>query len=371
MSWTDRFVSSTAAGGDGLLITTPWTLAEAIANAAAGMRFNVAAGTYANTTTSRTFNVAGTAIAPIMWEGYSVTPGDICGRAGIPANNALTKPVISFTTGQLVASGALQVFSGLDIQSACTTANGAVASTGASIRWHRCRFANTASNSAARAFTSTGTVVATSCYFSATTTADTCARFQSNFLAVGCSTRGGIIGSFGNGIGTWYGCAIDSPTTSGFNVGNGQPWIINCSVYNCTSGVTSTSATAFAQITNSTFSTCTNGVNQSAGTNSSAMSVRNCQFFNVTNPIVGVQECATAADDLYVQQGNVTLTADPFANAAAHDFTLTGAGARGAGIPGAFENETYSARTDAGAVGGFISPPGAGLKRFNPTYGAG
>lgn len=359
MAWTDRYVASDASGGDGLLITTPWTLAEAIANEAAGMRLNVKAGTYANTTTSRTFAAVGTATAPILWEGYSVTPGDICGRAGLPANNALAKPVISFTTGQLIVSGAFHRMVGLDITSACVSAPGAVNASGVGVKFHRCRVTNTAANSAAAAIKFNGTnCIATSCYFSATTTA---ASVYANGAAgshlQGCTFRGGIVGVlFQNSQGLIQNCVAKGYTTTGFDLGNSLvnntcP-LIACSAYGGTNGVLIGSASSIAKIVNCVFSTCTNGVNQSAGTNGSGVVVQNCAFYSVTNPVVGVQECATAADDLYVQQGNVTLTADPFVNAAGHDFSLNPASAaRGAGIPGAFENESYVAYTDAGAVG--------------------
>ena len=351
MAWTDRFVASDASGGDGLLITTPWTLAEAIANAAAGMRFNVKAGTYANTTTTLTMNVAGTAIAPIMWEGYSVTPGDICGRAGVTANNSLTKPAITFTTGQLIVSGGFQRFAGLNITSAFVGgATGTVSST-SNEKFFRCRITNTGAHANARAITATNNSYFESCYFSATATAATVCSFGGG-LVVGCVARGGIISYTSTSATDYFGCVADSPTTTGYSTAAQAVTLTNCSAYGGTNGALCTSATINLAATNCVFSTCTNGVNQSAGTNSVNTNVTRCQFYSVTNPIVGVQENATAADDLYVQQGNVTLTADPFVNAAAHDFSLNPASAaRGAGIPGAFENETYTAVTDAGAVG--------------------
>src|SRR3954447_7437305 len=105
MAWTERYVRSDAAGGgDGTTNTNSgangaWTLAEAVANEAAGMRINVRAGTYASTTTSRTFAAAGTTTAPIWWRGFNSTPGDI------DSDPTLTKPSLTFTTGQLSITG--------------------------------------------------------------------------------------------------------------------------------------------------------------------------------------------------------------------------------------------------------------------------
>lgn len=353
MAWTTRYVSELGGGAhDGTTEADAYTFAEAIAAEAAGMRFNVK-GAAANTTTSRTFAAVGTATAPILWEGYVNTPGDICGRVGVAANNALTKPVISFTTGQLVVSGTHHKLAGLDVTSAYVAgATGTISSTAGNFSILRCRVTNTGAHANARAFTGSTNVSMLLCYFSATATAATVVSLQGT--AVGCTARGGIISfTFGGATPEAFMCVADSPTTTGFSIGTtGSGIIQNCSAYNCTNGILGTSATAFVNVVNGIFSTCTNGVNQSAGTNSSAFKVYGCSFYACTNPIVGVQECATAADDLFVQQGNAVLTVDPFVNAAGHDFTLNPASAaRGAGIPGAFENEAYAAYTDAGAVG--------------------
>src|SRR5512138_3864162 len=87
MAWTERYVRSDAAGGgDGTTDAASgangsWTLAEAITNEAAGMRINIKAGTYTNTTTDRTFAAVGTTTAPIWLRGYKATAGDMDGES--------------------------------------------------------------------------------------------------------------------------------------------------------------------------------------------------------------------------------------------------------------------------------------------------
>src|SRR3954469_22755033 len=100
MAWTERYVRSDAAGsGDGTTNTNSggtgaFTLAEAITHSTTntGIRYNVKAGTFANTTTSRTFSGAGTTTAPNWWRGFNATIGDI------DTDNTLTKPAWTFTT---------------------------------------------------------------------------------------------------------------------------------------------------------------------------------------------------------------------------------------------------------------------------------
>lgn len=71
----DRYVTSTAAGGGDGSASTPWTIVEAQAGAAAGDVVHVKAGTYTLAASFTPAN-AGTQRAPIVWRGYTTTPGD-------------------------------------------------------------------------------------------------------------------------------------------------------------------------------------------------------------------------------------------------------------------------------------------------------
>lgn len=76
MALTERYVSSLAAGGGSGTEGSPWTFAEAVSNYAAGDRINIKAdGTY-TFTASVTFTTAATDTAPVVWRGYGTTPGD-------------------------------------------------------------------------------------------------------------------------------------------------------------------------------------------------------------------------------------------------------------------------------------------------------
>lgn len=75
MAFTERYVTATATGGGNGSLGNPWTIQEAAAAAVAGDRINVKAGTYALTSTFSPAN-NGTPTNPIEWRGYTATPGD-------------------------------------------------------------------------------------------------------------------------------------------------------------------------------------------------------------------------------------------------------------------------------------------------------
>src|SRR5262249_38755048 len=66
-------------------------------------RINVKAGTYANTTTNRTFAQGGAATTPLLWRGYKTSIGDQAENNVAVAGTDI--PTWTFTTGQVTVSG--------------------------------------------------------------------------------------------------------------------------------------------------------------------------------------------------------------------------------------------------------------------------
>ena len=82
MALTEKYVTSSASGGDGS-VGSPWTLAEAFANAAAGTIVYVKTGTY-TIASSLSFTNTPTVAAPIILRGYDTVTND--GFMGRDAN---------------------------------------------------------------------------------------------------------------------------------------------------------------------------------------------------------------------------------------------------------------------------------------------
>lgn len=100
MAITERYVTADSDGGDGTE-GNPWTLTEAFANAAAGDRVNIKAGTYSRTTTDTLLvGRAGNVERPTIFRGYNATIGDLdtIGRTnGASALITTNYPVISYS----------------------------------------------------------------------------------------------------------------------------------------------------------------------------------------------------------------------------------------------------------------------------------
>ncbi len=75
MAFAERYVTAAAGGGGDGSSGDPWTLAEAGAAAVAGDRVNIAADTYVLAASFSPSN-DGTNALPIVWRGFTTTPGD-------------------------------------------------------------------------------------------------------------------------------------------------------------------------------------------------------------------------------------------------------------------------------------------------------
>lgn len=360
MAWTERYVRADAAGGGNGTTDTnsgangAWTLAEAIASAAAGQRINIRAGTYANTTTSRSFSVTGTTTSPVWWRGFNTTPGD---RDSDPS---LTPPAITFTTGLCTFGGAHQIFSHLDISGQNTGRQLSV--TGANLKINRCRVENTNAASGSQAVTNStnGTNVFTRCWFKATSSATRV--FQNGVVAdfIGCTFTGGGVGIDSTAALRLILCTFRATGSHGFQaITTGSiAEIINCTFRGCGGdGIRfDVLPTSFCVVMNSLFASITGtAINNNTGTNTNVVSrIGNAFYGNGANEAgfgdsPSLQE-VTEASDPHTSSTNLSL--------------VSGASSKAGGQPGLFENESYTSYLDVGAVQRQEAGAGGGQRRI-------
>lgn len=360
MAFTDYYVSVAGDGNhDGTAEAHAWTLAEAIAaNPAAGSRINVKAGTYANTTTTRTFDDVGSTTAPIWWRGYHTTKGDL--DDGTHARVAGTDmPEITFTTGYVNITGAHQIFSNLHVSGAATAGNGQIYLNAGNITLLRCRSINTAANTAGYAVhaanTSPNYIIG--CYFESNAAANRVVSLTITSYLHGCSVRGGIVGIFISSRSSALFNTVHNPATTGIST-SVEGVVFGNSIYGAgTDGikVTTVAATGCYIANNIIANSGALGINQSTGADTNITRIFNNDFYsNATNPIDGFTEQADdLTGDLNIALFHKSETASPWTDVtdSTYNFSLAGtAVARNGGYPGAFENESYKGYLDCGAV---------------------
>lgn len=311
-------------------------------------------------TASRTFALVGTTTAPLWFSGYNTNPGDLDNDT----TNTLAKPVWTLNSGVfLTPTGNYQVWSGLSVVG---NRSGSifVPTAAQGCYFSRLRVENTSSNAAAIAVTNTSDGVFAWCYFKTPATATTTgvvAVSNSRGRFLGCVfDTGGVAGA---NVTTsdilFYACLFLNNTGAGILSSTGAFHAINCTFYGATvdgikvTGAPSTTGTVvvgclFSGLNGSTATT--NGINNASGTNT-ALLFRACNdYYNVTNPEVGLGDSPaffgqTDSNPAVVSASNLTPVAT--SNALIH------------GFPGIFENETFSGYTNIGAVQNHPPPFGA------------
>lgn len=366
MAWSDHYVTDSGSDtyANSTNISTPCSLATAIANYAAGDRINIKAGTY-TLAGAITFATAGTSTAPVWWRGYKTTPGDLdtAGGSRIPVTD-LPKIDADTATDQVIVTANYQTFSNINITSVCTSAGGALScSSGAGIRFIRCSILNTAANSGARAVSTGTSNVFLGCYFQATTTAGYCVYAANEATIYGCQFVGGATSIYrNNGLGgTVAFCTASGFTTAFYENDNGTitSRFYNCTIYGggATSGflVSASLTSGYITIVNCIIGGVVNGINNSSGVDTFNILSVNNQFYDCTNNLVGITEGATVGADYLAALFNFDNDTDPWVNKATANFNLsTGAAACSTAYPGAFDSPNGTAimtgYPDIGAV---------------------
>lgn len=150
MAYTERYVTSAAAGGGDGSSGSPWTLEEAFSNAAAGDRVNIQKQTspgYELTSPGNAATPAGTQSAPIVWRGYNSTIGDLdsVGR-DTPANGSalITTDMPLITISSTLVPASYNIFMNINFE--CSLGDQAVEDTASDfVTLYQCRVYHTGS----------------------------------------------------------------------------------------------------------------------------------------------------------------------------------------------------------------------------------
>lgn len=327
-------------------------------------RINIKAGTYANTTTSRTLGITGTAAIPLHIRGYKATIGDQDTNANPVLGTDI--PLITFTT-QGYSSAVHQVYTAI---AWLTTTGSLKAFTAANpTTLYSCFIENQQANVNANALGINTNVTLVGCQLKANALANVLTNSGSNiFSLVGCTIRGGLAGiSMGAGSNLWvFDTVFDGQAGDAITFAGTSGLVLNgILVYGPGgNGITISGAiTTQLIIANCHFE----NVNQASkaginftGTNPNWVRVISPSFYNCTANISGLGDFPTIFD-------NGTLGASGFTAPGSHDFSETTA-LKAIGFPGAFRGETYVGYRDNGAVQRQEPAGGGGTTVFSGEF---
>jgi len=359
MAWTERYVRADATGGGAGTAdntTDAWTLAEAIANVAAGQRVNIRAGTYANGTTSRNFNVAG----DIWWRGFNTTPGDLDANP-VYAN----MPLLTFTgtAARAQAAAAQQKFSAIAFESADNNGTFNPTSAALGLQIAACSFKNTGAGRALQL--GSASAVVNRSYMETASTTNPALLGTTNSRIFASIIIGGINNVVMGTSSTIQRCVLSSATEDGVLIfGDTNFFISMCTIYNAgRDGIRRTTGTTnAAQLTvnNTIFSIIGGYAFNNLGTDFgiASLAMNGCLFHSITSGQVnGVANP--------INENALTDSGSPFEDAAAGDFRLnTTSNGYGTAIPGTFLRTTLDTVLDRGAVQGLRAGGGGGIGKL-------
>lgn len=323
-----------------------WTSMFAAQTATISTCINIKAGTYANTTTSRTFGLNGTATIGVLIRGYKTTIGDQVGNYAAVTGTDI--PSITFTTGRL-STGTRQTWQNMDITGAATLST--VLYLG-QCEFNECRISTTSSVAGSACMANSGSVAIglTACKFTGTTTNTTLFSNSGGSSAIhGCTFTSGIsaITTAAQTLVAEY-CMFDSQQGDAIAVTSGFTQVSHCGFYAAVgNGINwSTTPANNNRVANCYFSTITTGgkaaIMNSSGTNTDLIKDIANAFFNCAANRSGY------SDGSVVMADNGTLASEAFVAPASQNFAIAAVG-QGIGYPGPFEGvSTYRGYLDVG-----------------------
>lgn len=273
MAYTERYVTSAAGGGGAGTSGDPWTLAEALSNAAAGDRVNVQSDA-GYSISGGTISNAGTINSRIVFRGYNSSIGDLegQGRNSDGSLNTTNFPVITVTATPFIPSN-YSILQDLSITGAIAASvlNGVSPDYTASIS---CKFTNTASSTSARAAEGDTSSVFVNCDFECTQTTHGDVFTSDNFaIVVGCRFIGNTSGAFdwcsirdGQVINSAFVNKGTSGSSNGFvlETANGKALVTNNTFYNFGNAISlpnGAQTTETVVFVNNHYTDCNNGIN--------------------------------------------------------------------------------------------------------------
>lgn len=318
ITFTERYVDSTATGGGDGSAGNPWTWNESLSNVVAGDRVNVKVGTYAADNTTCTAD--GTRGNPIVFRGYQTTIGDLDDNT----DDLVDGTEIPLLTGT-VNGGGFNTCNYTFINHLSFKTNAVWNING----WRvilpygyarRCKFVSQASgsgSSSTRACQVGSTTSYYDCYFA------TSGSGYSVCEGIALHSVGNTSEYTGSSIYGSAGLSAYHTINSTFiSLGTGLSHAyatynintINCTFYNCGTGYKTTNAgyDRTRTITNCYFANCVTGI-QSVLTDNSGFHVVNCGFYNNTNNV---------GSNIPLLVNPRYDTSDPFVDSANKDFRL-------------------------------------------------
>lgn len=204
MAFTEKYVTSAAAGGGDGSSGSPWTLAESINGVGASGGIAATAGDRVNVQSDAGYTLGlvtqlnvGTGTAPIIWRGYNSTIGDLegQGRNADGTLNTTNFPAIDCTTLGRWAMKAWSIWQNLDITSAKDDSIFDANSID-NLTWISCSLTNTAVGTLTQCILADNSCSMHDCDFTCTgSTHDFVVQVDSNAIVVGC--RFNVTANFG------------------------------------------------------------------------------------------------------------------------------------------------------------------------------
>jgi hypothetical protein len=282
-------------------------------NSTVGIRVNVRAGTYSNTTNDRTLARSGLTNAIMHWRGYNTTPGDC------DTDYSLARPTLTFTTGRLLVSGAHQYVKNFVVTGAQISSS-QLRISGANVTLRRVWVECTSANANGRAFGTTGTDCSIfNCYFKAAAQADV-----TELLPAGTQLHNCVFDSGNNGTSVGAataviieGCIFRGQAADGVRITNNTRMsIISCTFHaQGDNGINITTLPSSLVISKCYFSSITGTAIRNGTANDTNLVRRSrCVFYNC-----GINESGFGDAPHFDAR---TDSSNPFVNAGAGNFAL-------------------------------------------------